>query len=445
MQHVLIVDDDLNYLFGLAERIGREGFTTSTAPTLRNAREELAKQVPDLVLLDSNLPDGHGIDFLGDLAVHPRTEVVFITGHGSIEAAVEAIQLGADDYLTKPIEFERIKAVLATVAKTRELKEEIGSLRGELRKLGRFGPLVGVAPAMQKLYDLIARVAPTDATIMLEGETGTGKELVAAAVHSLSRRRKGAFVPLNCGAMSPNLIESELFGHEKGSFTGADRTHRGVFERANKGTLFLDEITEMPIELQVKLLRVLESRSFLRVGSQQAIETDVRVVAATNQSPNEAVAEGRLRQDLLFRLNVFPIVLPPLRERLEDVELLAEHFLAEFCSTEGTKKEFSRAALQRLRGHPWPGNVRELRNVVHRAYILASDVINVDHLSLGTQEAAGGSLNLKVGMPLEELERSIILATLEQCEGDKKKTADVLGISLKTLYNRLNVYKANEA
>ncbi len=246
MPHALIVDDDLSYLLGIAEVVGREGFTTSTAPTLQVAREEIEKRVPDVVLLDMKLPDGTGTELLEQLNQYPTTVVVFVTGHSSVESAVEAMRLGASNYMTKPVDIDRIKAVLASVARTRELKVEIGSLRGELRKLGRFGPLVGASAAMQSVYDLIAKAAPTQATVLVVGETGTGKELVAQALHELSLRRTEAFVTINCGAVSPNLIESELFGHEKGSFTGADRLHRGLFERAHQGTLLLDEITEMP-------------------------------------------------------------------------------------------------------------------------------------------------------------------------------------------------------
>jgi DNA-binding NtrC family response regulator len=266
--------------------------------------------------------------------------------------------------------------------------------------------------------------------------------MVAETTHSLSRRHKEPFLPINCGAVSPNLIESELFGHERGSFTGADRLHRGYYERAHRGTLFLDEITEMPPELQVKLLRVLETGKVTRVGGSDPLSADVRVIAATNRNPDEAVAKGKLREDLLYRLNVFPIALPPLRDRREDVDLLAEHFLALLNKEQDTSKEFTRPALNRLRSHNWPGNVRELKNLVHRAFILAEEHIGLDSLPLGVQETSGSSLAVKVGTSLGEAERRLILATLEECEGDKKKAAEVLGISLKTLYNRLNEYKS---
>ncbi len=442
MLHALLVDDDVNFALGLAEVVGREGFATKTANTLKEAKAEIAKSVPDVLLVDLHLPDGSGLDLFKELEGSPGAEIILITGQATVDTAVEAMRRGASDYLIKPVDFSRVKQVLTNVARTRELKEQIGNLRGELRKLGRFGPLIGASPPMQRVYDLIAKVAQTDATVMLTGETGTGKELVAETVHSLSRRHKEPFLPINCGAVSPNLIESELFGHERGSFTGADRMHRGYYERAHRGTLLLDEITEMPAELQVKLLRVLESGKVTRIGGNEALTADVRVIAATNRKPDEAVAKGKLREDLLYRLNVFPIPLPPLRDRREDVDLLAEHFLALLNKEHDTSKEFTRPALNRLRSHNWPGNVRELKNLVHRAFILAEDHIGLDCLPLGVQETAASSLNLKVGTSLGEAERRLILATLEEAEGDKKKAAEVLGISLKTLYNRLNEYKS---
>jgi DNA-binding NtrC family response regulator len=267
---------------------------------------------------------------------------------------------------------------------------------------------------------------------------------VAETLHALSRRRKGPFLPLNCGAISPNLIESELFGHERGSFTGAERTHKGYFERAAGGTIFLDEITEMPFELQVKLLRVLETAAVIRIGGERPLPVDVRVIAATNRPPEEALAQGKLREDLLYRLKVFPLHLPPLRERGDDVELLSEHFLELLNTAEGVAKVFSRAALQRLRAHGWPGNVRELKNLIHHAFILADDEIGVDCLpGIGGEDLQSGtSLHVRVGISLSEADRRLILATLNECGGDKRRAATVLGISLKTLYNRLKVYQA---
>jgi len=444
MPHALIVDDDTNFQEGLAQVVEREGFTSATAATLADARAELAQAAPDAVLLDLNLPDGSGMELLDELSGNGSPEVILITGQASVETAIEALRRGAADYLTKPVDFARVKQVLANLARTRELKREIGSLRGELRRLGRFGPLIGSSEGMQRVYDFLPRIAASDASVLVLGETGTGKDLVAQAIHSMSRRAKEAFVPVNCGAVSPTLIESELFGHERGSFTGADRSHRGFFERANRGTLFLDEITEMPAELQVKLLRVLETGTLNRVGGTDMIRVDIRVIAATNRRPDEAVAAGKLREDLLYRLNVLPVELPPLRERRDDIDLLAEHFIDELNKESGTSKRFTGAALQRLRTHTWPGNVRELRNVIHRAYIMAESDIGVEALPLGVAEETPGAngLVLKVGTSIAEAERRLILATLEHFEGDKKRTASMLQISLKTLYNRLNVYRA---
>jgi DNA-binding NtrC family response regulator len=296
------------------------------------------------------------------------------------------------------------------------------------------------------VYDLIQRVAPTQATVFVTGESGTGKELVAQAIHRLSPRRGKPCVALNCGAMSPTLIESELFGHERGSFTGADRRRAGYFEEAAGGTLFLDEISEMPIELQVKLLRVLETETVTRVGATEPVKVDVRVIAASNRDSRKAVEEGTLREDLLYRLNVFPIHLPPLRERTGDIELLAEHFLSELNEREGTAKRFSQEARDRLNALGWPGNVRELKNVVERAAILADTTIEPTSLPTPVDGpppvAAEASLEVRVGSSISEVERRLVLATLSQLGGDKKRTAEVLGISLKTLYNRLNVYAA---
>ncbi|MGH7788082.1 MAG: sigma-54-dependent transcriptional regulator [Candidatus Binatia bacterium] len=458
MPRALVVDDDASSLTALGELIALEGFEVRTAAALGDARAAFGLETPDVLLLDLMLPDGSGLELLQE-AAGVGVAVVLITGHASVDTAVEALRLGATDYLTKPVDLGRLKTILANVARTRELQAEIGSLRGELRKLGRFGPLVGASPAMGNVYDLIARVAPTDATVLIVGESGTGKEVVAQAVHQLSRRRKAPFVPVNCGAVSPSLIESSLFGHEKGSFTGADRTHRGYFEQAAGGTLFLDEITEMPIELQVKLLRVLETGTVMRVGGEKGLAVDVRVVAATNRVPEQAVAEGRLREDLWYRLNVFPILLPPLRERGGDIAVLAHHFLAELNGGHGSSKRWADDAHAVLGRHAWPGNVRELKNLVHRAYILAEQEITAACLppEIGAAAAssaplspAGGAaetgqsrttLQVAVGSSVADVEQRLILATLEQCKGNKQKASEILGVSLKTLYNRLNEYR----
>jgi DNA-binding NtrC family response regulator len=447
MPHVLIVDDEPNTRAALAEIVAAEGFTTAVAGDLREARIQIVRQAPDAVLTDLKLPDGSGMDLFQDLDPKLAVEVILITGHASVESAVAALRLGAADYLVKPINIQRLKAILDRIPRAGDLKAEIGSLRDELRRFGRFGRMLGNSTAMQQLYDQVHKVAPTEATVLLIGESGTGKELAAQTIHELSLRRKQPFLPVNCGAISPNLIESEMFGHERGSFTGADRQHKGYFERAHGGTLFLDEITEMPIELQVKLLRVLESGLFMRVGTNREIETDVRVIAATNRNPMEAVADGKLRADLYHRLNVFPLDLPPLRERGKDVELIAQDFLEQLNAQHHGKKSFSPEVLSSLSAHRWPGNVRELKNYVQRAYIMANDdVISASVVPLQMSPNAPVSesvITISVGTSLADADRHLIFATLEQCGGVKKRAAEVLGISLKTLYNRLEEYAAS--
>jgi DNA-binding NtrC family response regulator len=302
--------------------------------------------------------------------------------------------------------------------------------------------LLGESTAMKTLLHQVERVAPTEASVLLLGESGTGKELVAQTIHCQSERCRQAFLPVNCGAISPQLIESEIFGHEKGSFTGADRQHKGYFERASGGTLFLDEVIEMPIELQVKLLRVLETGTFMRIGSNQELHTDVRIIAATNRDPEKAIAEGRLRLDLYHRLNVFPLRVPPLRERGKDIELIAQHFLDELNTAHGTQKQISPNVQASLRQYHWPGNVRELRNFIQRCYILADEFIDdySPDSGLAHYSTTAITLAIPVGTSLADVDRKLIFATLDLCSGVKKRAADVLGISLKTLYNRLEEY-----
>ncbi len=479
MPHVLIVDDNVDAASALREWIAAPGFTVAMATSLRDAQRQIALQQPELVLLDLCLPDGSGMELFNDPQLVAQSEVVLITGHASLESSIQALRVGAADYLVKPINMRQLQGVLSRLTQPSKLKAEVETLAAGVRQDGRFGRLWGRAPAMQRVYEQISRVAVTGITVFITGESGSGKELVAQTVHDLSRRRKQAFLAVNCGAISPHLIESEIFGHEKGSFTGADRQHQGFFERANGGTLFLDEVTEMPAELQVKLLRVLETGRYMRVGSTVSQEADVRVIAATNRNPEQAVACGKLREDLLYRLNVFPIDMPPLRERLSDVPLLAQHFLTQVGEQEGRRKGFNADALRQLQTHPWPGNVRELRNAVQRAYVMApSDTIDGQWLPKAsaangvaptvTQEPAvaqpqpapevavesmpatasikpkGNSVTLPIGSSMEEAERVLIVATLEHFNFQKERTAAALGISLKTLYNRLRNYQTEE-
>jgi DNA-binding NtrC family response regulator len=445
----LLVDDDPASLRALAEWIEEEGFAVRTATTLEEARGRLEAPVPDVVLIDLYLPDGMGLELLEDLRELPDTDVVVITGQGSINSAVDAIRGGAVDYLTKPIDVARLRRILANVVRSADLRSQIDALRGELRSLGRFGEMLGASEAMQAVYDQIERVAPTDTTVLVTGETGTGKEVAARTIHRLSRRARQAFLPINCGAMTPTLIESELFGHEKGSFTGAEGRHPGIFERADGGTLFLDEITEMPLELQVKLLRVLETGEVTRIGGTQPKSVNVRLISATNRDPSRAVAEGKLREDLLYRLNVFPIEMPPLRARGDDVDLLAASFVDVLNRRQGLQKRLGPEAVERLRAHPWPGNVRELKNVLERAFIMARERIEASDIPLdrrgpSPQPADGKRLLFEVGTSLQQSEKALILATLAHHGGNKREAAETLGVSLKTLYNRLKEYGADE-
>lgn len=436
MPHLLIVDDDEAIQELLAE-IGRaSGYSVATAGSIDDAVRELEQRAPDLVLTDVRLPGASGLDIFGRMR-GARAEVVIITGYGCLDTAIEALRRGASDYLVKPVELDRLQQILDRVAASTPAEPAPGD--GE----GGVAGMWGESACMRRVYEQIARVAPTKATALLVGESGTGKELAAQAIHRLSRRKSRPLVAVNCGAISPTLIESELFGHERGSFTGADRLHRGYFERADGGTLFLDEITEMPLDLQVKLLRVLETGQFMRVGTNREIACDIRLIAATNRNPEQAVAEGRLREDLYYRLSVFPLELPPLRERGDDILLLADRFLAAENHAAGTAKTFSAAARDAIARYPWPGNVRELKNYVRRAFIMAeTDVLEADVLqpqvSLGAADS--GQVAVPVGASLAEAERRIILATLARCGGVRKQTAAVLGISPKTLYNRLEEY-----
>ena len=445
---LLIVEDEIHQRSALVALIEREGFRSVEASTLEEARKALAQVVIDAVLVDLTLPDGDGLALIGDPHALGHPEYVVVTGDASAQTAVAALQRGALDYLTKPLDRNRLRSVLTNIRRTRALKPNVSGLRAHLSELGHFGALNGRSEPMRRVYGLIQRVAETEASVFITGESGTGKELVAQTIHTLSRRSERPFLAVNCGSLAPTLIESELFGHEKGSFTGADRRRVGYFERADQGTLFLDEITEMPLELQVKLLRVLETGAVTRVGATEATTVDVRILAASNRNPLEAVANGTLREDLFYRLNVFPIELPPLRERGADISLLAQHFLDQVNAREGTTKRFDAGALALLQGCAWPGNVRELRNVVERAAILADELIDSGDLptlkpSDAIVEGDENTVRVKIGTRLAEVERRLILATLDGLDGNKAKTAERLGISLKTLYNRLNMYQGH--
>ncbi len=473
MPHALVVDDDADSASSMRALIAGEQFTVAVAHSLRDARRQISLQQPDILLLDLKLPDGNGMDLLADPQLVANSEVVLCTGHANLETSIQALRLGAADYLVKPVNLKQLQGVLSRIMKPAALTAEVEDLTATRAASGHFGHLYGKSEAMQRIYEQISRVAGTGVTVFITGESGTGKEVVAQTVHDLSRRRKRPFLAVNCGAISPNLIESEIFGHEKGSFTGAERQHQGFFERASGGTLFLDEITEMPLELQVKLLRVLETGRFMRVGSTVSQEADVRIIAATNRNPYHAVSAGKLREDLLYRLNVFPLDLPPLRDRLDDVPLLANHFLAAISEQEGRARRFTPEALARLAAYPWPGNVRELRNAVQRAYVMAqgewiddrwlprvdgnglangmaNGMASAAPLPLNGSSApaaaapAGDSITLPIGTSLAQAEKTLMLATLRHFNHHKERTAAALGISLKTLYNRLKEYAAED-
>ncbi len=440
MPHLLITDDEPATRELIAEIAADEGYTVAQAQDVRQARIQIERQKPDVMLLDMQLPDGNGIELWKRLAL-TDCQVVFITGHSSVDSAIEALRCGAVDYLTKPVSLRRLRGILGELKTMQPRAQQAAAGSGS----DAFARIVGKSPAIQLLCAHIEKVAPTQATVLLVGESGTGKELAAEAIHLASPRHQKPFMAVNCGAISPNLIESELFGHEKGSFTGADRQHKGYFERADGGTLFLDEITEMSMELQVRLLRVLETGRFMRVGTHQEIATNVRVVAATNRNPEQAVAKGTLREDLYHRLSVFPLVLPPLRERGDDILLIADHFLQSLNQEYGTSKRFSDDACEAMLSYAWPGNIRELRNYVYRSYILADDLIKGDFNSFSMDSHSvgwGTEISVPVGVPLADANRQLILATLKQCGGVKKAAAEMLGISLKTLYNRLEEYGA---
>jgi len=453
----LIVAPDREMRESLRLLVEEQGFCVAQADSLQRARSIVAEDGFDVLVVDLDVPDGDGLALLQEQ--EPAVEGVVITARASVASAVAALRAGAIDYLTKPLDRARLATVLGNVARTRTLRGEAPSLGGELRELRGFGPLVGSSPPMQEVYHRIAKVAPTNASVLIVGESGTGKELVAQTIHRGSRRAASRFVAVNCGALSASLAESELFGHEKGSFTGAESRRAGYFEQASGGTLFLDEITEMPAELQVKLLRVLEAGAIRRVGGSEPVAVDVRLMAATNLDPERSVARGQLRRDVLYRLNVFPIAVPPLRERGADVELLARAFLERVNQRDGTAKRFAAQTLDRLRSYAWPGNVRELRNAVERAAIVADRVIAPGDLPRELREHSGALLvshaggggdaadafTVEVGCSLAGLEKRLILATLRRCGGDKRRAAEQLGISVRTLYQRLSVYRAGGA
>jgi two-component system, NtrC family, response regulator AtoC len=414
---------------------------TDAVDTVEEGVRRLKEQDYDLVLTDLHLRDGVGFELFDEVRGGGR--IVVVGKDPLLEAARRVLEHPGLTYLRIPVDHARLEGLLGE-------SDPEGGLEARMRawkegmEVGRCGPLVGRSPVMKEVYRRLAVAGPRTATVLIVGESGSGKELAASALHDLSPRRAGPFVAINCGAISPTLMESELFGHERGSFTGATRTHRGYFEQADGGSLFLDEITEMPADLQVKLLRILETSQVVRVGAERERRVDVRILAATNRRPEEAIAEGKLRKDLYYRLKVLSVELPPLRERLGDVPLLAWHFLDEVIQREGERRELSDAAMEALEKHLWPGNARELRNAIYTAYLLSDDVIGTEHLPRTVTDEemlfgeGGQGLPLRVGGTIKEMERRLILSTLRQVDGSKTRAAEVLGVSVKTVYNRLS-------
>lgn len=435
MAHALLIDDDRAILGQLQRFVESHGYTTSTAESLYAGRERLLDELPDITLVDLMLPDGRGTRLLEDLDLPYPLRTVLVTGRSTVKGAVEALRNGFSDYLTKPVDTDRLTALLERVS---ACSEDASTSEGSR--------MLGESKSIAKVRKLIAGVAPTDISVLIEGETGTGKELVAREIHGRSKRREGPFVAINCAAITPSLAETELFGHERGSFTGAHRRHVGVFEHASGGTLFLDEINSMPIELQAKLLRVLDSGTFRRVGGSTDITVDTRILAACNEDLASRVEAGTFRGDLLFRLSAFLITLPPLREREDDSLLLADYFLRELSDRYGDSKMFSPEAIEAIQAATWPGNVRQLENAVRQSYLMADQVISPGRLynMSGLAPARRTGLDVQVGMTIKEAEKELIKATLAREMGHKGRTAEALGISLKTLYNRLCLYKAED-
>ena len=446
-ERVLIVEDDPATRTGLAELVQAWGFQTDEASDGEEGFRKVTSFRPAIIVSDLVMPRMGGHELLRTLK-DQLSDITFIllTAQGTIESAVDAIKDGAYDYLSKPVDPQRLRILLQKSVERQDTLREVKQLRRQLREQGSFGRIVGNSPAIRSLYRVIEQAAPTSASVLVWGESGTGKELVAQTVHELSPRAQFPFVAINCAAIPETLLESEIFGHEKGAFTGAHDRRTGVFELAHRGTLFLDEIAEMMPATQVKLLRVLQERTFRRLGGRQEQTVDVRVIAATNRDPIEAVRDGKLREDLYYRLNVFTIDLPALRERRADIPLLVQTFLNEF-NTRNNKsvRAVDQEAMYLLERYPWPGNIRELRNVIERATILAEgDFIEARHLPapvVSRSEQTLPSVTLSPGTTVDEAERRLILLTLEHTRNNKTRAAEILGISLKTLHNKLNRMK----
>jgi DNA-binding NtrC family response regulator len=446
-ERVLIVEDDPATRSGLAELVQAWGFHTDEAADGEDAMRKVTTFRPAIIVSDLVMPRMGGLDLLHALQ-DQLSDLTFIllTAQGTVESAVGAIKDGAYDYLSKPVDPQRLQILLQKALERQGTLREVRQLRRQLREQGSFGRIIGNSPGIRGVYRVIEQSAPTAASVLISGESGTGKELIAQTIHELSPRAAFPFVAINCAAIPETLLESEIFGHEKGAFTGATDRRTGVFELAHRGTLFLDEIAEMMPATQVKLLRVLQERMFRRLGGRQEISVDVRVIAATNVVPQDAVNTGKLREDLFYRLNVFALDLPPLRHRREDIPLLVQSFLNEFNKTNNKAiRAVDQEAMYILERYPWPGNIRELRNVIERATILAeSEFIEPKHLPptlIARGEQSLPTMTIAPGTTVDEAERLLILLTLDHTRNNKTRAAEILGISLKTLHNKLNRMK----
>ena len=448
---ILIVDDEKNIRNGLAMAMELEGYESLTAEDGVSAWALMGKKDVDLVITDLRMPNLSGEQLLQKITgAYPRLPVIILTGHGTIETAVDAMRRGAIDFFTKPVELDRLSLVVKKALSTTDLYAEHERLKQEVATLkarNRYDRIVGKSQKMVSLMEIVAQVAPTRASVLITGESGVGKELVADAIHELGTRSKGPFIKVHCAALSESLLESELFGHEKGSFTGAIAQKKGRFELADGGTIFLDEIGEINAATQVKLLRVLQEKEFERVGGEKPLSVDVRIVCATNRDLLKEIEKGNFREDLYYRLNVVHLDVPPLRDRKDDIPLLMTTFLTQFNGENDKSLEgFTNGAKKALLSYEWPGNIRELRNSIESAVVLSrSSVIEVEDLPPSVRLADKSSqLSLDVGITLAEAEKQLILSTLVMCGGNKTRAAEVLGIGRKTLHRKLQEYQIDQ-
>src|SRR5690242_16160633 len=441
---ILIVDDEANARAALSEILREEGYTTETAADGFKALGKLEEFAPDVVLTDLKMPGLDGIRMMEKaLVALPDATFVVMTAFGTISSAVEAVKKGAYNYLTKPLDFSVLAVVVERAVERARLLQENSRLRDRLRERNAFGHVIGSHPSMVKLLRLVEQVAPSRASVLIQGETGTGKELIAEMIHRASPRAKAPLVRLNCAALSESLLESELFGHEKGAFTGAITRREGRFEQANGGTVFLDEASEIPLPTQVKLLRFLQERTFERVGGNETLKVDVRILAASNRDLRQRIEAGLFREDLYYRLNVVTLEIPPLRERVSDIPELCLFFLRRYAQENGKRIDgISDDALRALSGYAWPGNVRELENAIERAVVLCEGAkIELRHLPASIHaEAAPDGVPPVPGTTIYDLERYAILRTLEACKGSTSKAATILGISPRKIQYKLHEY-----